>query len=225
MKNNPRQVYKAILFVVTYLLLMGAALIAANKYLDQDTLQKIVSGTGSIGILIYSVISYIWVILVPGYNTPIHVVSGYIFGSELGWLVNFISTTAGLLTIIWLVKRFGRPLLEKFVNPNALSSYDSIINRIGPIVLFIMYVLPGFPDDEVTYLLSASPKVKFSRFILPVILGTVAKTSVSYIGSMGFAGISYNITIRLVMLIIGLGIVGTQEYYLKVAVRDKREGL
>ena len=184
-----------------------------GKYTDREVLRNIVSSYGILGNIIFISVSYLFVVLVPGYNTPIHIAAGYIFGPELGWVFNFIATTAGLFTIIWLVKKYGRPLVERLVKTKYLEKYDSILQKIGPISLFILYVLPGLPDDEVTYLLSASPKVNFKRFILPVILGTAAKTSVSYIGDQGSAGIIHSGIARIIGLVVGLIVIGIQESF------------
>ena len=80
--------------------------------------------------------------------------------------------------------------------------------------MLIVYVLPFTPDDELTYIVAAGP-VPFKRFILPVILGTIAKSAYSYIGDLGGKGVTIAVYFRIVLLILGILLVGLQEYWVK----------
>jgi len=205
---------QAWLILGIYIAVMIALAFIVTQYIDRSTLHTIVDRSGAWGIGVFLIIEYLYVIFVPIYNTAIHIASGYIFGGQLGWIFNFVATTAGLFTIILLVKSYGRLLLEKVVSNKFIKSYDSVISKIGIIALFIMYVLPLFPDDEITYLLAVGGKIQFWRFIIPVVLGNVAKTAVSYIGDEGLSGFTIAIEARVIILVVGLIIIGAQEYWL-----------
>ncbi len=84
------------------------------------------------------------------------------------------------------------------------------LKKFGPITLLICYILPFTPDDELTYIVAAGP-IEIKRFILPILLGTLAKAAYSYIGDMGTNGIVIATYDRLIMLVVGLIFVGTQE--------------
>lgn len=204
----PRRAWLIILAYIIFMVLLGVFLFRA---VDREVLRDIVERAGLLGPLAFLVVEYFYVIFVPIYNTAIHLAAGYIFGGGTGWLLNIIATSAGLFTIIGLVKYYGRPLLERVVSKSKIERYDRVASRTAPIVLFLIYALPLFPDDEITYLIAAS-QTKFSRFVLPVILGTIAKTSVSYIGDEGLSGFTLTIISRTSLLIIGLFLVAVQEY-------------
>ncbi len=205
---------QAWLFLGIYIAIMIALAFIVTQYTDRDVLRTTVDRLGSVGALAFLIIEYLYVVFVPIYNTAIHVASGYIFGGQLGWILNIIATTAGLFTIIVLVRSYGRLLLDKVVSKGILKYYDSIVSKIGVVTLFIIYVLPLFPDDEITYLLAAGKRIQFWRFIIPVVLGNIAKTSTSYVGDEGVGGISMTIGTRVVVLVVGLIIIGIQEYWL-----------
>ena len=185
-----------------------------NKYIDRESLQAVVTETGSVGIIAYFLIEVIYVTLTPLFNTFILIVSGYIFGGHTGFIINFLATTCGLFLIILLVKKYGRPLLKKFVSPNFYNRFDQITQRIGPITLLVVYVLPFTPDDELTYIIAAGP-TGIKRFILPILLGSLAKAAYSYIGDFGAQGIIIAFYTRLILLLIGLVLIGIQEYLIK----------
>jgi len=205
---------KSTLIILAYIFLMVIAAIVFNKYVDRESLQTIVNSTGNAGIILYFLIEVVYVTLTPLFNTIILIASGYIFGGHLGLIINFLATTCGLFLIILLVKKYGRPLLKKVVSPHFYNRFDQITQKIGPITLLIVYVLPFTPDDELTYIIAAGP-ISIKRFILPILLGSLAKAAYSYIGDLGTEGIVIALYVRLILLVVGLILVGMQEYLIK----------
>jgi len=202
---------KSIITLGVYVSLMVIAAIVFSKYVDREALQAVVKSSGSLGMVAYFLIEVIYVTLTPLFNTAILIASGYIFGGHVGFVMNFLATSVGLFIIVFLVKKYGRPLLQRILSPHFYNRFDHLAQKIGPITLLICYVLPFTPDDELTYIVAAGP-IRIKRFILPILLGTLAKAAYSYIGDMGTKGIAIATYARLIMLVIGLVIVGTQEY-------------
>ncbi|MFA5051815.1 MAG: VTT domain-containing protein [Patescibacteria group bacterium] len=204
---------KSLVALGLYLCVMALSAFVFTEFIDRDSLQKIVEKTGQLGIVLYAIIEMIYVTFTPLMNTIIFIVSGYLFGGHVGFVVNFISTVIGLFFIIFLVKRYGRTWLRRVVSTAIYDRFDKIVEKVGPITLLIVYVLPFTPDDELTYLVAAGP-IGFKRFILPVVLGTVAKAGYSYIGDMGSRGVAIAIYFRIILLFTGLAAIGLQEYIL-----------
>ncbi len=204
---------KGIIMLCTYVLLMLTLAFIFSKYINKDFLQELVKSSGPLGIFIYFLIEVIYVTFTPLLNTFVLIFSGYLFGGHIGFVINFLSTAAGLFLIVFLVKKYGRPLLQKFVSPKFYKRFDEITQKVGPIILLIVYVLPFTPDDELTYIVAAGP-IGFKRFILPVVLGTIAKSAYSYIGDLGTKGVIIAAYFRIAMLIIGLTLVGVQEHFI-----------
>ena len=148
------------------------------------------------------------------FNTAIYITAGYLFGGVGGFIINFLATVCGLLLIVLLVKKFGRPLLKKIISKSFYDKFDIITQKVGPVFLLVVYVLPFTPDDEMTYILAAG-SINMKRFILPILLGTLAKSALSYVGANGAAGLVIAGYARLTMLVVGLIVVGIQEYIYK----------
>jgi len=129
-------------------------------------------------------------------------------------VINFLSTVCGLLLIVFLVKRFGRPLLKRFISKSFYDKFDTLTQKVGPVLLLVVYVLPFTPGDELTYIMAAGT-VSMKRFILPVLLGTLGKSALSYVGANGTAGLAIAGYARLTMLVVGLIVVGMQEHIYK----------
>ena len=205
---------RSILILSIYITIMILAAVIFSNYVDRESLQKAIQDIGPLGIIIYFIIEVIYVTLTPLLNTAILIASGYIFGGHLGFIINFLATTLGLFLIVFLVKRYGRSLLQKVVSHKFYRNFDRIVQKIGPVTLLIVYVLPFTPDDELTYLVAAGP-VKFRRFIIPILLGSLAKAAYSYIGDLGAEGIIIALYARIILLVIGLIAVGLQEHWIK----------
>lgn len=213
-KIHDKKKLRSISILVAYLFLMIFAAIIFSRYVDQDFLQDTVENSGIFGVLIYFLIEVFYVTFTPLFNTFILIASGYLFGGHLGFIINFLATASGLFLIVFLVKRYGRPFLQNVVSPQVYRRIDHIIQRVGPLTLLVCYVLPFTPDDELTYLVAAG-SIPFKRYILPILIGTIAKSAYSYIGDLGIAGIAIAIYYRIAMLVLGLILVGIQEYLIK----------
>src|SRR3989344_808260 len=211
---SERAKLKSIIVIGLYVTLMIVAAVIFSKYIDRESLQAVVKNSGQWGVIIYFLIEVVYVTLTPLFNTFILIASGYIFGGHIGFIINFLATSLGLFLIVLLVKKYGRPLLHRVVSHNFYNRFDKITQKVGPITLLIVYILPFTPDDELTYIVAAGP-IGFKRFILPILLGTLAKAAYSYVGDMGAKGITIAAYARIALLIVGLVIVGIQEYWIK----------
>ena len=88
----------------------------------------------------------------------------------------------GYVLSFWIARLWGRAVIEKFVAPETLNTYDSYVSNRS-FLLFLMYFLPVFPDDELSYLAGIS-KMKFKPFLLANVFGHVGGSlSLAYIGS------------------------------------------
>lgn len=214
MKIFKKKHLKSLVPLVLYALLMVVVALLIQKYVNREMLQDVVRSSGNFGIFVYYLIEVAYITFTPFLNTFILIVSGYIFGGLLGFMVNFLAATTSLLLIVFLVKKYGRPLLKKVVSESFYNNFDKITQKVGPMLLLVAYVVPFSPDDELTYIVAAGP-LGFKRFILPVILGSIGKASYSYIGDLGGPGIITATYFRISVLAIGLILVGFQEYILK----------
>ncbi|MFA6042542.1 MAG: VTT domain-containing protein [Patescibacteria group bacterium] len=216
---------KALLYIFLYIVFIVVVAFLAKAYIDREQLRVFIDDTGTLGMLVFGVLEYLYVVFVP-INTTIHLIAGYLFGGNVGWVFNFVTTTAGLFTIVLLVKKYGRPLLMKIVSPHFLEQYDALAAKIGPFTLFAFYVLPLFPDDELTYVVAAA-NIRFSRFVLPILFGNITKAAISYVGAEGGGGFRLALGSRVVVFVIGGICIGLQEYWVqrrqrKLEQRDSR---
>ena len=114
----------------------------------------------------------------------------------------------GTFIIFMLVSRFGRPLVEAFVDEKHLKKYKFLQDEHKLIrVLVIIYLIPGLPKDIISYIVPLT-KVKrrdFFLYVMPCRLPAVLMSTV--MGSNAVDG-NFKVVIALVCVAMALGIFG-----------------
>jgi uncharacterized membrane protein YdjX (TVP38/TMEM64 family) len=115
----------------------------------------------------------------------IGLVGGVLFGTIGGFLLSAAGTILGSILVFLLSKRFGRPFVLKFVNPETIGKYDHIKESKLNVILFLIFLFPLFPDDMLCFIagLSAMPLKTFGMIVL------LARTPSVFINNMIGAGI------------------------------------
>ncbi len=140
--------------------------------------------SGIWGILIFTFIQALQVVI--AVIPPIQIVGGLLFGWFWGGLLSFAGTVLGTLCIFLLVKKFGRPLVEAFVDEKHLSKYKFLQDaRKLTVILMILYLIPGVPKDVISYIvpLTKISKRDFFMYVMPcrlpaIIISTVFGSNV-----------------------------------------------
>lgn len=171
---------------------------------NRDQLVRVISKMGPWGPLIYILLQIVQVVVAPIPGQIVGGVGGFLFGH---W--GILWTTIGSLIGFWLVfliaRKFGRPLIEKIFKKPAVDKFDFIINAKGAaLIIFAIFLLPGFPDDLVCYIAGLT-RLSMRKLLLISILGrfpTIVLTN--YVG-MGLNG---NIGLVVALSIIAVAVVG-----------------
>ena len=105
-------------------------------------------------------IQILQVLIAPIPVQPISIASGYLFGAFWGFIIAYSGLVIGSFLAFYLGKVFGRPLVKRIVNKTVMDKYDGYVQKISTFILSLIYFLPLFPDDEITYILGMS-KTRF----------------------------------------------------------------
>lgn len=137
---------------------------------DPDRLRAAVIGWGAWGALALIGLQVAQVLLAPIPGQALGLVGGYLYGPWLGTLINMTGTLIGSGIAIWLARRFGRPLVERWVSPGGLDRLDGLAKRRGPAVFFLIFLFPFLPDDAACLVAGLSP-LPLGELLLLVLLG------------------------------------------------------
>lgn len=198
--------FKALLFILGYFALVAIVWHFISSYvIDKETLRNFVNGYGAFGPAVFILLEIAVIIFLPISNYPVFMAAGLIFGPWLGFVINWAGIVIGSSLILWLTRKFGRPLVNHLVNQKTLEKYDGYVQKYGQLGLFIAYVLPFFPDDELTYLAGLS-SLPVKKIIYIVIFGRIPAAAFSFIGNHIVSGTIISVIIRLAVLVVGVAI-------------------
>jgi len=80
------------------------------------------------------------------------VVGGLLYGPWLGALYSVIGASIGSVIGILLARRYGRPVVERFVKDSIMERFDSYTQKTGYLPFIVLFVFPGFPDDALCFI-------------------------------------------------------------------------
>jgi len=133
---------------------------------------KIVNFIASLGILapiVFIFLSIIETVVAPIPGQIIGLAGGFIFG-WWGLALNFIATGIGCFIVFYLSRRFGRPLAEKMIKKASLDKFDHLTQEKGSLVFFLIFLIPGLPNDIICYIAGLT-EIPIKRLMLLVLLG------------------------------------------------------
>lgn len=151
-----------------------------------DVARTWVSRFGPWAPLMYITVFALQILVAPMPGQFLGVMSGYIFGIFLGSLYSITGLTLGAGLAIYLARRLGRPLLERFFEPEQLRLWERKLYMRSPVNWGLLFV---FPVPDLLFYLAGLSSIPLLRLIPSIIVGR----SIGLI----FAGIAGGLTAQL----------------------------
>jgi uncharacterized membrane protein YdjX (TVP38/TMEM64 family) len=121
---------------------------------------------------------------VPGHATA--AVGGFLFGVVAGTAYGLLGAAAGTYVAMRPARRFGRPLVERLVDPETVAGFDEATREHGLLALFVVFLVPGLPDDAVCFLAGVTD-VDVRRAVVVSVLGRAPGFLLSNVAGAGLA--------------------------------------
>jgi len=137
---------------------------------NPQNLQNYLTQLGSWAEIVYVaiIVTELLIAFIPGWF--VYPVGGAIFGLWSGfWLVligNFVGASIGF----WIGRKFGTPLLRKFISKDYIQRFELFMQAHGSKSVFFLKINPITSFDIINYLAGASP-ISFWRFTFANLLG------------------------------------------------------
>lgn len=152
-------------------------------YRDKHFLKDTVAAWGWMAPLVFVTIQALQVIISPIPGEITGPVGGALFGTLWGLIYSTGGLTIGTLVCFGIGRRWGEPLVRPWLSEHHWNRMNFILEAEGAIICFILYLVPGFPKDIVSYLFGISP-MPFWLFATVSTLGRVPGTWISsYFGA------------------------------------------
>ncbi|HEY2994366.1 MAG TPA: TVP38/TMEM64 family protein [Methylomirabilota bacterium] len=173
------------LVFIVWLVFTDAPIIrfTVRLYQDKYFLRDTVASWGWAAPLVFMAIQALQVIISPIPGEITGPVGGALFGTLWGVIYSTIGLTFGTLFCFWVGRKWGEPLIRPWLSEHHWEKMNFILEAEGAIICFILYLIPGFPKDIISYLFGISP-MPFWLFAVVSTVGRIPGTWISsYFGA------------------------------------------
>ena len=152
-----------------------------SRFGNSEWVKAKLESLGAAAPILFILLTIIQTIIAPIPGQVVGGIGGLLFGWwEILW--SLIGGTIGYLINILLARKFGRPLLEKIFKKEAIDKFDFALGDNSAIILFLIFLLPGLPDDMVGYMAGLT-NIRLGKLMTLVTLGRLPSVIVmNYVG-------------------------------------------
>jgi uncharacterized membrane protein YdjX (TVP38/TMEM64 family) len=142
----------------------------APRLFDPVWLRRQLAAFGAFAPHAFVVLQTLQVLLAPIPGQLLGGVGGYLFGVRAGTAYSLLGVCLGSAAAFVLARRYGRPYVERVTRPEALERWDRFLARNGLAGLFVLFLLPTFPDDLLCFVAGISD-LRLRTFLVLVVVG------------------------------------------------------
>jgi len=144
-------------------------------FTNKDQIETFITSFGSGAPLVFILIQILQVLFAPIPGEATGFIGGYIFGASKGFLYSSLGLTAGSWIIFVIGRLLGKRYVRKLIPIKQLNRFDLLVKRQGVVVLFLFFLIPGFPKDYLCFFLGLSDLPK-KVFIVITAIGRMPGT-------------------------------------------------
>lgn len=154
-----------LLLALLGMIVAGVFLSPVHEFLTSpEALRDAVRSLGWVAPAVIIGLHILQIVVAPIPGQAIDLANGYLFG-WWGILISLIGISLGSTLAIFLARQFGRPLVEVLVTPKGLATVKPYMGRRNQLLFFILFLLPGTPDDLLCFAIGLS-RIPFGRSIV-----------------------------------------------------------
>ncbi len=125
-------------------------------FTDRSKAIDFINSFGSLSVVVFIGLQILQVLFAPVPGEATGFIGGYLYGAVFGTLYSTLGLTAGSWLAFSLARWLGLSFVEKAVNPAILQKYDYFMEHKGTWVVFVLFLIPGFPKDALCYIIGLS---------------------------------------------------------------------
>jgi uncharacterized membrane protein YdjX (TVP38/TMEM64 family) len=148
-----------------------------HLFSDRNQIRQFISSFGLSAPPIFVLIQILQVLLAPVPGEATGFIGGYLFGVVPGFIYSSVGLTVGSWLNFMIGRLLGERYVRKLIPAHQFEKIDGKIKRQGVIVLFILFLFPGFPKDYLCLVLGLST-LPVKIFVLLAGLGRIPGTFV-----------------------------------------------
>jgi len=144
---------------------------------DREWVNATLKASGWFGPMIFVAIQMGQVLLAPIPGDVTGFLGGYLFGAWEGFLLSTIGLTIGSMLNFLIGHFLGERVARRLVSCETYQKYNEMVQYKGILVIFVFFLVPGFPKDYLCFFLGLTSLPAQVFFVLSTvgrIPGTVA---------------------------------------------------
>src|SRR4030042_592369 len=142
---------------------------------NRHQLKQVILSYGPYSPIAYVLLQVMQVVIAPIPGGAIEFLGGYLFGAKAGFLYSMIGLLLGSWLAFSLARIFEKVAVEKFVSEQTRNKFDYLVEHQGAILSFILFLIPGFPQDALCYILGLTP-MHLGLFLIISTVGRIPGT-------------------------------------------------
>lgn len=201
--------------VLTLVVLFGLAF-----FIDIETVKGFIERAGVFAPLLFILMKASTVVIAPLSGAPLYPIVGAFFGFWPGYLYVVIGDFLGYTIAFWLARKFGYPLVNKFISAKETGLLARIVKHVGTTKgFFHMCLTCGALPELVSYGagLSKLPYPIFIGILLP--LASAASAVFVFFGSTLSA--ENSISMALIMPVVAMVVMGIGGWFFLKGLKEE----
>lgn len=128
--------------------------------------RALVLGYGNLAPVIFIALQVTQVVIsfIPGEATGF--LGGFVFGTLPGFVYSSIGLSLGSLMAFGLGRWLGLRFVRRIIRPELYRKFAFLREPRGILVVFLLFLIPGFPKDTLSYFLGVTPIALWSFFFV-----------------------------------------------------------
>lgn len=132
-------------------------------------------------------------------------IGGYLFGAGEGFVYSTLGLTAGSMLAFAIGRFLGKRFVRRLIPEDQLGKLDNLVKHQGIFLLFLMFIIPGFPKDYLCLFLGVTA-IPFRAFIIIATIGRLPGTFVWCLQGEFAYDQHYGLLALILIPFIGLGL-------------------
>jgi uncharacterized membrane protein YdjX (TVP38/TMEM64 family) len=142
---------------------------------DREYVRQFVLDYGWWAPLIFMGLQFGQVLFAPIPGEVTGLLGGYAFGALSGFLMSTVALTVGSMLNFAIGRLLGERFVRRFASSEMYQKFNRLVQYKGVLVIFLMYLVPGFPKDYLCMILGLT-SLPTSVFFVVTTLGRIPGT-------------------------------------------------
>ena len=189
--NNKKSILLILKIILLSLFLLAMIFITV-KYMpfftqqikNPDQFKELLTSYGHVNIIVFLGFQVMQVVIAAIPGEIVQITGGYVYGTILGTIYSIIGITIGSVIAFFISRLLGYSLIRLFISQEKLERlYCLIDSPKSEIIMFVLFLLPGVPNDMLTYIAGLTPIKPLIFFAISIVGRFPALMITSYIGA------------------------------------------